>query len=201
MAWAGVCFALLSIMYFLNWAGPLGKMRSGGRWFWAWPVFWPYFLLSEISFYLARKAGKIHPHSEIAPGLFLGRKLSEEEASTLIQNTGIRGVVDVAVEFSETPMFREAEYLSIPVLDAMPPRVGVLKQAVVWIERIHKTGPVYLHCALGHGRSATVAAAYLIHAGIAKDANDAIRKIRAARQGIKLNESQRESVMAIRRGG
>ena len=198
-SWVGVSFALLALIYFANWPALLGKTRRGTRWFWAWPLFWPYFLLCELSLLLARKSGQLVLCAEISPGVYLGRKLTPEEAEKAIQEFGIRGVVDLAAEFGEVPLFREAEYFSLPALDAMSPDVERLRQCVIWIDRVRKTGPVYLHCALGHGRAATAAAAYLVYAGLAKDANDAIRKVRAARPGVKLSEGQRAAVAAIRR--
>lgn len=198
--WAGVSFLLLAVLYALNWSAPLGKRANGGRWFWAWPVFGPYFLLSEIAYLLARKSGRVEPHSEIAPGLYLGRRMTAAEAEDAVRTLGIRGVVDLASEFTEAPMFRAAEYHSVPVLDAMPPREEQLREAIAWIDRVRKGGPVYLHCALGHGRSATVAAAYLVTFGLAKDVTDAVRKIKAGRAGIKLHPAQRAAVEAIRRG-
>lgn len=198
-AWAGVSFLLLAVLYALNWSGPLGKRATGGRWFWAWPIFGPYFLLAEISYLMARKSGRVEPHSEVVPGLYLGRRLTTAEAEVAMRTLGIRGVVDLACEFSEVPVFRAAEYLSVPVLDAMPPREDQLSEAIAWIDRVRKVGPVYLHCALGHGRSATVAAAYLVKTGLANDVTDAIRKIKMGRAGIKLHPAQRAAAESIRR--
>lgn len=198
--WAGVSFLLLAVLYAMNWSAPLGKRATGGRWFWAWPVFGPYFLLSEIAYLMARKSGRVEPHAEVAPGLYLGRRLTAAEAEDACRTLGIRGVVDLACEFSEVPVFRSVEYLSVPVLDAMPPRDDQLREAVAWIERVRERGPVYLHCALGHGRSATVAVAYLVKTGLAKDVPDAIRRIKANRAGIKLHPAQRAVVESLRRG-
>ena len=198
-SWIGISFAILAVTYFINAPALLGKSSRGRRWLWAWPVFWPYFLISELSFFLARKSGQIIPYAEIAPGFYLGRKLTREEAEKVIQEFGIRGIVDLAAEFSEVTRFREAEYFSLPVLDAMAPQLDRLQECVEWIDRVRQTGPVYLHCALGHGRAATVAAAYLVHAGLAKDANDALRKVRAARPGVKLNEGQRAVIASTGR--
>jgi protein-tyrosine phosphatase len=198
-AWVGVSYLLLSLIYFFNWPGLLGKSSRGGRWVWAWPLFWPYFLLSEVAYALARSSGRIVPHSEIAPGLYLGRRLNAEEAEAFVRLTGIRGVVDLAAEFSAVPIFREADYLSIPVLDATTPTADQVDRAVAWVERARAKGPVYVHCALGQSRSATVVAAYLVAAGLAKNANDAIKMIRAVRPGVKLHPDQRAAVAAARR--
>jgi hypothetical protein len=198
--WAGLSFLIIALLYALNWCGPLGKRANGGRWFWAWPLFGPYFVLSEISYLIARKSGRVEPHAEIAPGLYLGRRLAAVEAEEAVRKLGIRGVVDLACEFSEVPIFRMAEYLSVPVLDAMPPREDQLREAIAWINRVRKGGPVYLHCALGHGRSATVAVAYLVKTGLANDVTDAIRRIKTGRAGIKLHPAQRAVAESIRRG-
>lgn len=197
--WIGSSFALLSLVYLANSPAFLGKNHRGTRWFWGWIFFWPYFLMCELSFLLARKSGQIALYAEIAPGVYLGRRLTATEAEQTVRDLGIRGVVDLAAEYGEAPVFRETEYLSLPVLDAMPPQVEQLKRGMAWIDRVRSNGPVYLHCALGHGRAATTAAAYLVHSGLAKDAGQAIRAVRAARPGVKLNESQRRAIAAIRR--
>ena len=116
-----VSFLLLALLYALNWSGPLGKRANGGRWFWAWPLFGPYFLLSEISYLLARKSGRVEPHAEIAPGLYLGRRLTAAEAEEAVRTLGIRGVVDLACEFSEVPDLPRGR-VSTPCPSSMPCR-------------------------------------------------------------------------------
>jgi hypothetical protein len=198
-AWVGISYALLALIYLANVPGLLGKSARGHRWAWAWPLFWPYFLLSELSYGLARTSGRIVPYTEIAPGLYLGRRLTGPEADAFVQTTGVRGIVDLAPEFHAVPLFREAHYLSIPVLDATTPSPDQVDRAVAWIDEARKRGPVFVHCALGQSRSATVVAAYLVAAGLAKNANDAVKLIRAARPGVKLHPDQRAAVAAVRR--
>jgi protein-tyrosine phosphatase len=53
-----------------------------------------------------------------------------------------------------------------------------------------EAGPVYVHCAQGHGRSATFAAAWLLAAGSAKDARDAVEKLRSKRPLVRLTVGQ-----------
>ena len=55
----------------------------------------------------------------------------------------------------------------------------------------HSSGPVYVHCALGHGRSALVVAAVLIARGLASNADEAQARVKAARPGLGLNKAQR----------
>lgn len=198
-SWVGLAYALLALLYLFNLPGFLGKTARGGRWAWAWPLFWPYFLLSEVAYALARNSGRIVPYSEIAPGIYLGRRLSAGEAEAFVRATGVRSVIDLAPEFVAPPIFRDAVYLSIPVLDATTPRPEHVDRAVAWIHKARSAGPVYIHCALGQSRSATVAAAYLVAAGLAKNANEAVKVIRAARPGVKLHPLQRAAVAAVKR--
>jgi protein-tyrosine phosphatase len=52
-------------------------------------------------------------------------------------------------------------------------------------------GATYVHCALGHGRSATLVAAVLLELGLATDPDDAVNRIRLLRPGVALSPAQR----------
>ena len=52
-------------------------------------------------------------------------------------------------------------------------------------------GPVYVHCALGHGRSALVTAAVLLRRGIVGDVRAAELHLRERRPGVRLKGVQR----------
>ena len=56
--------------------------------------------------------------------------------------------------------------------------------------------PTLLCCALGYGRSATVAAAWLLASGRAADLDEAIDQIRRVRPGIALSPSHRRELAA-----
>jgi protein-tyrosine phosphatase len=57
---------------------------------------------------------------------------------------------------------------------------------------LHSPFPqVLVHCAHGHGRSATVLCAILISSGEAQDAGDAEALLKAARPRVRLNRRQR----------
>lgn len=73
------------------------------------------------------------------------------------------------------------EVLEVPVPDFRSPPLLDLAFIVEWIlSRIDSGGRVYVHCARGYGRSATVAAAYLIrkHGKNWLESVDRIRKLR-----------------------
>lgn len=73
------------------------------------------------------------------------------------------------------------EVLEVPVPDFRSPPLLDLIFMVEWIlDKVSSGGRVYVHCARGYGRSATVAAAYLIrkHGKNWLEAVDRIRKLR-----------------------
>src|SRR5436853_3011609 len=71
-----------------------------------------------------------------------------------------------------------------PVLDLTLPDLRSLRRIVRAIDGAAKTGGgVYVHCALGYGRSAVVAAAYLLHARLVEEVDQAMARVRACRAG------------------
>jgi hypothetical protein len=66
--------------------------------------------------------------------------------------------------------------------DTHAPEAPEIQAAVEWAQTELRAGrEVYVHCAHGHGRSATVLAAILIADGQAKGADDAVKLMRCAR--------------------
>jgi hypothetical protein len=89
-------------------------------------------------------------------------------------------------------------YLAIPTLDATSPTPAEIVRAVDAI--LATGGAAFIHCAFGHGRSATVAAALLVRRGDAT-LDDVERKMRARRPRIGLNAHQRAALAeAVRLG-
>lgn len=185
-------FTLVAVAYFG--AGPrlLFKRASGRRHLLAWLVHWPYFALTALSYCLSRVlARREGAFVEVAPNVILGRRLTARE-SRRAETQGWVAVLDLAAELPEAQPLRDlANYRSLPVLDATAMHTAQLRDAVEWVSRNASDGPVYVHCALGHGRSALVAAAYLIAAGLAPDAKAAVKRLRELRPGVRLQRSQR----------
>jgi hypothetical protein len=182
-------FLLVAIAYFG--AGPrlLFKRANGSRFAWAWVIHWPYFALTafsyRVSLFLSREAAYV----QVSPNVFLGRRLTAREAKNATE--GWLAVLDLAAELPESRSLREvANYRSLPVLDATAMSLEYLRDAVKWLKTHAIAGPVYVHCALGHGRSGLVAAAYLLAAGLAHDAKTALKQLRELRPGVRLHRSQ-----------
>jgi len=58
-------------------------------------------------------------------------------------------------------------------------------------------GPVYIHCAQGHGRTGTLAAAVLLAKGHCDSVDAAIARLRAARPRLALSKAQLQFVRRI----
>jgi protein-tyrosine phosphatase len=132
--------------------------------------------------------------NEVAPGIWVGRR---PRAHELPEDVAI--VVDLCAELAEAPGVADGRaYLAIPTLDATSPTPAEITRAVDTI--LATKGAAFIHCAFGHGRSATVAAALLVRRGEAT-LDDVERKMRACRPRIGLNAYQRGALaQAVRLG-
>jgi protein-tyrosine phosphatase len=103
-------------------------------------------------------------------------------------------VVDLCAEMAVASGVKVGRaYLTIPTLDARAPTPAQITAAVDQV--IAAGGPAFIHCAFGHGRSATVAAAVLVRRGEAT-LDDVEAKMRAIRPRIGLNAHQRAALAA-----
>jgi Dual specificity phosphatase, catalytic domain len=182
-AWLGVSFLAVLVAY--AGVGPqlFSKRRNGTIALWAVVLWLPYFLLTWGIWYLGRLVRRrVHSH-EIVPGLWLGAW--PDTIRKLPPNTTL--IVDLTAEFFRR--IHNTNYLCLPTLDADSPTLEALNIAVAAIQA--SPGPIYVHCAAGHGRSATVVAAVLIARGLAQDLDDAEKKMQRIRRGVRLTPPQR----------
>lgn len=169
----------------------LGKRPDGGRAWWATAIFAPYLLATRFAFGLARMSSREEPFVVIVPNVALGRRLTVREA----RRTQFTSVLDLACEFSEVRPFRALPgYVSVPVFDTTAPTPEQLRFTVEWLKEAVTRGPVYVHCALGHGRSACVVLAHLLAVGKVSTVQDGLSLIRERRPKVRLHPGQRESL-------
>ena len=182
--YAAVSFALLAAAY--AGVGPrlLFKRADGRRSPLGWLLFAPYFLLNAFTFGLYRRVSREPAYVQVAPNVWFGRRLSACEAEA----GGWVSVLDLAGEFPASRV--GAGYRSLPVLDAAAPTEAELRDAVAWIAEAVALGPVYVHCALGHGRSACVVVAYLLSMGAVGTVAEGARRLRSLRAGVRLHPPQ-----------
>ncbi len=155
----------------------------------SWLIYWPYFALNYLSLWLFRGASKENIADEIAPGLWLGCRLWQRDEKSL---PAVLAVLDLTSEFSEVAFLQNMpRYLCVPVLDTTAPTLEELKRGVEFLKAHHAQGAVYVHCALGHGRSATFVTAYLLASGQEKTIEDALSHLRKIRSGVDLHDVQK----------
>jgi protein-tyrosine phosphatase len=188
--YAAFSFLLLTVAYAGAGSGMFLKRGDGRRYPLAWLLFAPYFGLNALSFWLYRRSHRGPAYASVAPNLFFGRRLTTREAAEA-KSLGWCAVLDLAAEFAEVePLRRVPRYRSLPLLDATAPTEDQLRGAVAWLRESMQSGPVYVHCALGHGRTATVLLAYLLTAGRVSTIRDGLKLLRSLRAGAGLHRGQ-----------
>lgn len=193
--WAALSFVLVATAYALKRPVLFGKRANGTVAWWAWAIHGPYFALSHFALLLYRLLAVEKPCHEITPGLFLGCRLGVPDRSRLA-NLEVTHLLDLTCEFSEAAALRtNREYRCLPCLDHGVPDEAGMEAATAFLNRALQTGRVYVHCAVGHGRSATVVAAHLLESGQAPTAAAAVRLLQAIRPGVRLNSAQQAALM------
>lgn len=189
-------FLLVAVAYFGARPRVLLKRANGRRHPIAWLVHWPFFALIAFSYRLSILITREQAHAGFDRGTLIhGRRLTEREAEQAI-TAGWASVLDLVAEMPEATSFRGlANYRSLPVLDATAMTLDQLRDAVEWVGR--QPGPVFVHCALGYGRSGTVVAACLLARGLAADPKAAVKQLRELRPGVRLNRAQRKVLSAF----
>ncbi|MFL5241947.1 MAG: dual specificity protein phosphatase family protein [Gemmataceae bacterium] len=188
--YAALSFLLVAIAY-----GGIGpaiflKRLDGRQHPFSWILLGPYLLLNHFAFWLSQRNNKAPPFAEAAPNLFFGRRLTSRDDHE-IRAMGSVAVLDLACEFAEIRALREVEhYWSMPLLDATAPSQEQLQVITKWIRERLAVGPVYVHCGLGHGRSATVVLAYLLSVGGISTVSEGLKFLRSLRPAVGLNRQQ-----------
>jgi protein-tyrosine phosphatase len=188
LAWPGLSFAGVALAY----AGPgprwLGKRPDGTIAGWAIALWLPYFALTWMTWVLLRRTSRQAACHEVAPGLWVGRRLAAAEMPP-----GIDLVVDLTAEFHETTAVRRGRrYLCLPTLDGLVPAEPGLSAIVA--EAAQWPGCTLIHCGAGYGRSAMVTACVLLRKGLVATPAEAERMLCTARPGVCLSSAQRAQV-------
>jgi len=190
-AWPGVSFGLVGLAYLGLGPRVFGKRASGRLAWWSTLLLFPYLLLTWLTWHLVRRMSSEDCFNEVAPGIFVGRRPLPGELPREITL-----LVDLTAEFPEHHQVRAGrEYLAAPMLDAGIASEAAFRQLVPHIA--HWPGSVYIHCAQGHGRTGTVAAAVLVAKGFHATPEGAIEAMQRVRPKLQLNRNQLKFVKKI----
>ncbi len=187
--WPAVVILATAVVYAVGAPSAFLKRRDGTLPWYAWVVWGPLFAYQWVVYEGGRRLTSEPVATEVAPGVFVARRPRAHELPK-----GVAIVVDLCAEFPAAPGVTVGRtYLAIPTLDASAPTPAQIVAAVEAV--LAANGAAFIHCAHGHGRSATVAAAVLIRRGDAT-LDDVEAKMRALRPRIGLNAAQRAALLA-----
>lgn len=192
LAWPGWSVLIVGAAYLGYGPKVLGKRPDGELGIVHVVLLLPYYAVAWTLWQLKSRLREERPWDEVAPGILVGRRpLGDEE---MPREATV--VVDLTSEFPRSPSTRAvARYECVPTLDTTAPEVDAFRAL---IDRIaDDEGPIFVHCAMGHGRSATVAAALMVRRGLASDAEDAIRRMTEARPLVYLHGVQRAALGVV----
>jgi hypothetical protein len=179
-AWLGVSFLVIGLAHHLRRPQLLGK-RSDGRFHPLGALVHAPFLAASWLGWQLRRRGSEPVWNEVAPGIFVGRRAGKGELPP-----GDPLVVDLTCElFAE----RGGAYRCLPTLDGCAPEAAGFRALVA--ELAAHEGPIFIHCAAGHGRSATVAAGVMLARKLVATVDEAEAAMQAKRPRIKLGRLQR----------
>lgn len=182
--WTGVACLMASIAWLLptktgatnhrvRWI--FGKRDDGTRTWWSTILLLPFLGPVWLYWHVRRPRLEEAPWHELLPDLVIGRRLLDSEFDLDVDH-----IVDLTCEYSAAPgQRRHKGYLCLPIVDGAAPPVAVLQQYSEKLQQLE--GRIYLHCAEGHGRTATMAAMLLLARGVATDVEDALEKVFSVR--------------------
>lgn len=187
LLWPAMSFLLVGVAYLTRRPGMLGKRVNGTFPWWVILGLGPFLLLSWSTWCGLRALRNEEPSNAVLPGLWVGRRPLAHELPH-----GARLVVDLTAELAASAEVRcRPGYLCVPMLDGTAPERRTLESL---LERLRGEDGILVHCAAGHGRSATVVAALLIERGHATGVAQAEARLRERRPGIRLSAAQRRCV-------
>lgn len=184
LLWPALSFAVVAVAYAGVGGRVFGKRASGavggvGR-----VALLPYAALAWLSWRVSAWRSREAAVVAVTPWLMIGRRLRRGELPA-----GVATVVDLTAEFGEPAEVRGAgTYVAVPMLDGSTSSAEELLRAVRALDGAPT--PIFVHCALGHGRSGMFAAALLLARGEAEDFEAAVARVRQARPTVRLAAGQ-----------
>ncbi len=130
----------------------------------------------------------------VGEGIYVGRR---PRPGTLPDDVGF--VVDLTCEFPGIALPRDVSYYCLPTLDATAPNPKPLANLLQTLEQARKKRlrttsrrtSIFVHCASGHGRSATFVAARMLHHKQVPTVDAAEAMLQKTRPGIRINTAQK----------
>jgi protein-tyrosine phosphatase len=188
LGWLGFDFLILGFAQLRRYHILFMKSADGTLPWVSWLIFLPLHLYSLAVLNVARALSREPARNKVCDDLWVGSRPGAGDVCDC------PNVIDLTAEFQEPKQFRERPgYFSFPILDAGAPTANALVRALERCPR--KPGPIFIHCAQGHGRTGIFAAAWLLANKRASTAEEAVEMLTKARPGIRLNSAQLRSLL------
>lgn len=181
-AWSATALAAIAAISLRADPRWLGKRADGTQAPLATAALAPFLLALWSYWHVRRPLWSEQAGHQLLPDLCIGRRLLGHELAPVERLLGARfdHIVDLTCEYREARALRQhPSYVSLPIVDGCAPSAAQLARIVQRVLAL--PGRKFLHCAMGHGRTAMVAGAVLLVRGVATDVDDALRRIRAVR--------------------
>src|SRR5215471_13222254 len=175
LLWLAISLAAQSLAY-AGW-GTAVFQKSRGHLPWVVRILLaPYMICARITLHYYCRG--LAPYAKVAPGVWIGRRLTDDEAKEAIAK-GVTASVDMTAGFPECAPLLALRYCNIQLLPLTVPTLDQLREAVRFVREQSRNGIVYVHGALGYSRSVGVVAAYLMAAGLAGSVEEAVNRVRS----------------------
>ena len=184
LLWPALSFGVVAFAYSNSDHRVFGKRVDGSMSGTSVVLLGPYLFCLSLIWHMVRLFSREPAYNTLTGDVLIGRRLLSHEIPPETKT-----VVDLTCEFFEVIAFRSVQnYIAAPILDAATLPRHALVELVVRVADAE--GPVYIHCAQGHGRTGLIAALLLIARGEAKTPDDALQIIRSSRPRVSLNRIQ-----------
>ncbi|MFW6163552.1 MAG: protein-tyrosine phosphatase family protein [Planctomycetota bacterium] len=184
LAWCGVAVGSVGVAYGVGSPRVFGKRADGTLAWWAIALLLPYLLVQWATWWCWKALSREPAWHEVAPGLCLGRRAIGRE---LPKEVGV--VVDLTDGFPKPWDYAPGiEYVALPTLDGRPPPRAA---AMALLARLAEDPRgLYVHCAQGHGRSATLVTLLLVLRNVTPTIDEAVGLVQARRPAVGLSRAQ-----------
>jgi protein-tyrosine phosphatase len=181
--WPGASFFVVALGYLGCGPQVFGKGRHGRLRLANVILLLPYLLITWSTWQAARLLTREPPFNRINDQILIGRRLLSNEVPASVNH-----VIDLTAEFNEPVFSRHVDYHSFPILDGIPAGLDEFNE---WLTQAAAlSGAIYVHCALGHGRTGLFATALLVKRGHNTSMREALQVIQATRPGVELSKDQ-----------
>lgn len=187
LLWPALALSTVAVAYAIDRPSLFGKDGPSFR-LCPWLILAPYLAFAAALWHILRLVERQSPWAYLTEDILIGRRLLKHEYPQ-----SIASIVDLTCEFSERlPSHRSVTYLNLPLLDGGRPRPEMFPEIVRRLLALPR--PLYIHCARGHGRTGTIAAAILLAQRRAGSVREALDALSVVRPGLRISRLQRRAV-------